>query len=96
MANATTLSILFGILNILIYGALAWLRKKRILFRHVLNSFLSGPIPYGILAAFYSGITGKLFLIPSPASCLDDNYRVMLMAAGLSFSWLYYHILFKK
>ncbi len=96
MINSTTLIILFGIANIILHVIIHKRSKRKITLGSTLNAFLNGFVPYGALAAFYSGFTSKPFLGSVAQPCLDENYRVVLITAGLSLGWLYYHIFFKE
>jgi len=83
----TVITILLGLLHVIIYVFICWRKKKECRLFHVVMNFLNGFIPYGTYEAFYSGFTNKT--IPS------DQNQVILIVAGLSLAWIYYHLLTK-
>lgn len=93
--TTTTIIILFGIANIILYLLAFRAKKRKPTLGGMLNAFLNGFVPYGTLAALYSGFTGKQLLAATTVPFPDENYRVILITAGISLGWLYYHLFIK-
>lgn len=87
MLTPAVITILLGLIHVVIYLLICWRRKKEFNLFHIILNFLNGFIPYGTYEAFYSGLTNK----PIPT----DHNQFILIVAGLSLAWIYYHLLKK-
>jgi len=85
--NPTIITILLGLGHVIIYLLICWRKKKDFNLFHIVLNFLNGFIPYGTYEAFYSGLTNSA--IP------QDHNQFILIVAGLSLAWIYYHLLKK-
>lgn len=77
--------IILGIIHVVLYVFICWRKKKKTTLFNALEHFLNGFIPYAVYESFNGGITGK--------SIPNDHLQVILIIAGLSLVWLYYHVL---
>ncbi len=85
--TANLVIILLGIFHVGVYLLVCKRKQKSAALFSALTHFLNGFIPYAVYESFYGSITGK--------SIIADHLQVILIVAGLSMLWLYYHVMKK-